>query len=72
MKVTIIKYGDIESGKTIIVPDDLAITMIDKGQAKAFIEITETEDVKINKRSRNKGSGANLDTSKELVEGNEE
>lgn len=72
MKVTIIKYGDIESGKTIIVPDDLAISMIDKGQAKAFIEITETEDVKINKRSRNKGSGANLDTSEELVEGNEE
>lgn len=72
MKIVIIKYGDIESGKTISVPDDLAQSMIDKGQAKAFIEITETEDVKINKRSRNKGTSTNLDTSEELVESNEE
>lgn len=72
MKVTIIEYGDIKAGKTINVPVDLAQKMIDEGQAVAFIQTIEKEDVKSNKRSRNKVGSDNLDTSEELVEGNEE
>jgi hypothetical protein len=72
MKVTIVEYGDIKAGKTIKVPEDLAQTMIDEGQAVAFIETIAKEDVKSNKRNRNKGGSDNLDAGEELVEGNEE
>ena len=67
MKVEIIKFGEIQTGKVISVPEDLGLSMIANGQAKEY-----KDNVKNNKRSRNKSDSTDISTSEVVVEGNEE
>jgi hypothetical protein len=64
MKVKVIEWTGMPVGKELILPNELAELLIEQGKVYSI-----EKDVKISKRSGNKGGVNNLSTSESVVEG---
>lgn len=64
MKVKVIEWTGMPVGKELILPNELAELLIEQGKVYSI-----EKDVKISKRSGNKGGVNNLNTSESVVEG---